>query len=216
MFSFGVRRTRPFFFRSASGTARPESGRLDNRLSHVPGILSGTLQGGGSRSPWVGEKRAFRCDQVGGKHPSASVSPTLRQTWPRVGPEAAMCVRKISAQCVLQFTPSLAAGCVLHRPVSRVIHCSELFFFFADFRPFCMRSRGYRDPPFPEKLRGEHFCPDGRSASRRTRVLEKLTAGTWEPRRRKVRLLFSRTLSSSLARQKAHPLQPQSEAARVA
>lgn len=40
-----------------------------------------------------------------------------------------MCVRKISAQCVLQFTPSLAAGCVLHRPVSRVIHCSELYFF---------------------------------------------------------------------------------------
>lgn len=37
-----------------------------------------------------------------------------------------MCVRKISAQCVLQFTPSLAAGCVLHRPVSRVIHRSEL------------------------------------------------------------------------------------------
>lgn len=41
-----------------------------------------------------------------------------------------MCVRKISAQCVLQFTPSLAAGCVLHRPVSRVIHCSELSFGF--------------------------------------------------------------------------------------
>jgi hypothetical protein len=42
-----------------------------------------------------------------------------------------MCVRKISAQCVLQFTPSLAAGCVLHRPVSRVIHCSELY---SDFK----------------------------------------------------------------------------------
>lgn len=41
-----------------------------------------------------------------------------------------MRVRKISAQCVLQFTPSLAAGCVLHRPASRVIHCSESFFFF--------------------------------------------------------------------------------------
>lgn len=40
-----------------------------------------------------------------------------------------MRVRKISAQCVLQFTPSLAAGCVLHRPVSRVIHCSELSVF---------------------------------------------------------------------------------------
>lgn len=55
--------------------------------------------------------------------------PTLRQARPRGVPEAAMRVRKISAQCVLQFTPSLAAGCVLHRPVSRVIHCSELSFF---------------------------------------------------------------------------------------
>lgn len=45
---------------------------------------------------------------------------------PGLVPEAAMCVRKISAQGVLQFTPSLAAGCVLHRPASRVIHCSEL------------------------------------------------------------------------------------------
>ena len=54
--------------------------------------------------------------------------PTLRQARPRGVPEAAMRVRKISAQCVLQFTPSLAAGCVLHRPVSRVIHCSELSF----------------------------------------------------------------------------------------
>lgn len=67
------------------------------------------------------------------------VLPTLRQTWPRVGPEAAMCVRKISAQCVLQFTPSLAAGCVLHRPVSRVIHCSELSFVFLRVRVFSLR-----------------------------------------------------------------------------
>lgn len=78
--------------------------------------------------------------------PSASVYPTLRQTWPRVGPEAAMCVRKISAQCVLQFTPSLAAGCVLHRPVSRVIHCSELSFFLRiGISPFPVRSRFDRE-----------------------------------------------------------------------
>lgn len=36
-----------------------------------------------------------------------------------------MCVQRISAQCVLQFTPSLAAGCVLHRPENRVIHRLE-------------------------------------------------------------------------------------------
>ncbi|GBM54732.1 hypothetical protein AVEN_76241-1 [Araneus ventricosus] len=54
-----------------------------------------------------------------------------------------MCVRKISAQCVLQFTPNLAAGCVLHRPVSRVIHCSELYnFYLANrFRKVVVRSR---------------------------------------------------------------------------
>ena len=66
--------------------------------------------------------------------------PTLRQARPRGVPEAAMRVRKISAQCVLQFTPSHAAGCVLHRPVSRVIHCSELFFRF--FSPFPFRVLG--------------------------------------------------------------------------
>ncbi|GFQ65007.1 hypothetical protein TNCT_20861 [Trichonephila clavata] len=38
-----------------------------------------------------------------------------------------MCVRIISDLSVLQFTPNLAAGCVLHRPASRVIHCSELY-----------------------------------------------------------------------------------------
>lgn len=66
--------------------------------------------------------------------------PTLRQARPRAGPEAAMRVRKISAQCVLQFTPSLAAGCVLHRPVSRVIHHSELSFCSATSRkPYCVR-----------------------------------------------------------------------------
>lgn len=39
-----------------------------------------------------------------------------------------MCVQRVSAQCVLQFTPSLAAGCVLHRPENRVIHRLESCF----------------------------------------------------------------------------------------
>jgi hypothetical protein len=56
-----------------------------------------------------------------------------------------MCVRKISAQCVLQFTPSLAAGCVLHRPVSRVIHCSELSFEVWSSPGFLPRSECVRD-----------------------------------------------------------------------
>ena len=37
-------------------------------------------------------------------------------------PGAAMCVRSVDDQCVLQFTLVLAAGCVLHRRTSRVIH----------------------------------------------------------------------------------------------
>lgn len=40
--------------------------------------------------------------------------------------EAAMCVRKSSVRRVLQFTPINAASCVLHRPVSRVIHRLQL------------------------------------------------------------------------------------------
>ena len=40
---------------------------------------------------------------------------------------AAMCVRSVDDQGVLQFTLILAAGCVLHRRTSRVIHRQELF-----------------------------------------------------------------------------------------
>ena len=39
---------------------------------------------------------------------------------------AAMCVRNVDDQGVLQFTLILAAGCVLHRRTSRVIHRQEL------------------------------------------------------------------------------------------
>ena len=38
-----------------------------------------------------------------------------------------MCVRNADDHCVLQFTLILAAGCVLHRRTSRVIHRRELF-----------------------------------------------------------------------------------------
>ena len=43
---------------------------------------------------------------------------------------AAMCVRSVDDQGVLQFTLILAAGCVLHRRTSRVIHRQELFLVF--------------------------------------------------------------------------------------
>lgn len=125
------------FFRSSGSASRDTAGSSLGSLRCPPtprsSILCGTLPDRWSTQD-LGrrERRGSRCDHVGGGGPpSACVYPTLRQTWPRAIPEAAMCVRKISAQCVLQFTPSLAAGCVLHRPVSRVIHCSELCFFFS-------------------------------------------------------------------------------------
>lgn len=56
-------------------------------------------------------------------------SPTLRRAWPKDGPLAAICVQSVDVQCVLQFTLIHAAGCVLHRRTSRVIHRLKLFSF---------------------------------------------------------------------------------------
>ena len=41
---------------------------------------------------------------------------------------AAICVQNVDVQCVLQFTLIHAAGCVLHRHTSRVIHRLEFSF----------------------------------------------------------------------------------------
>ena len=57
----------------------------------------------------------------------SGLSATLRRTRPGPrGARAAMCVRNADDHCVLQFTLVLAAGCVLHRRTSRVIHRREL------------------------------------------------------------------------------------------
>ena len=53
--------------------------------------------------------------------------PTLRRAWPKDGPLAAICVQSVDVQCVLQFTLIHAAGCVLHRRTSRVIHRLKLY-----------------------------------------------------------------------------------------
>ena len=55
--------------------------------------------------------------------------PTLKRAWPKDGPLAAICVQNVDVQCVLQFTLIHAAGCVLHRRTSRVIHRLKLFSF---------------------------------------------------------------------------------------
>ena len=79
------------------------------------------------------------------------LNPTLRQTWPRERPGAAMCVQGIDVQCVLQFTLINAAGCALHRCTSRVIHRSKLYFWIHDHlqgRPAAARiALIYRTPP---------------------------------------------------------------------
>ena len=76
-------------------------------------------------------------------------SPTLRRAWPKDGPLAAICVQSVDVQCVLQFTLIHAAGCVLHRRTSRVIHRLKLFLFsFQSGRASCSaHARGMRSEP---------------------------------------------------------------------
>ena len=57
-----------------------------------------------------------------------------------------MCVRNVDDQGVLQFTLLLAAGCVLHRRTSRVIHRQELYLVFFSHLPVG-RSAGIRTNP---------------------------------------------------------------------
>lgn len=91
---------------------------------------------------------------------------------PREDAGAAMCVRSVDDQCVLQFTLVHAAGCVLHRRTSRVIHRRELFSYF-DFavRIYICISRDERTCGKTTKRRGsgrEHSLP---SKPRRDRPL---------------------------------------------
>lgn len=67
-------------------------------------------------------------------------SPTLRRAWPKDGPLAAICVQSVDVQCVLQFTLIHAAGCVLHRRTSRVIHRLKLFSFSLLFQQSSTKS----------------------------------------------------------------------------
>eukprot|EP00745_Piridium_sociabile_P017881 TRINITY_DN266_c0_g1_i3.p1 TRINITY_DN266_c0_g1~~TRINITY_DN266_c0_g1_i3.p1 ORF type:complete len:280 (-),score=-8.14 TRINITY_DN266_c0_g1_i3:149-988(-) len=65
----------------------------------------------------------------------------------RTEPLAAICVQSVDVQCVLQFTLVHAAGCVLHRRTSRVIHRLKLFSCFG----FGHR-RGTHRGPDPQRL----------------------------------------------------------------
>ena len=88
-------------------------------------------------------------------------SPTLRRAWPQDGPMAAICVQNVDVQCVLQFTLIHAAGCVLHRRTSRVIHRQKLFFRFVFFcigkLPLPPHAEACRasQPAFPKRSHNE-------------------------------------------------------------
>ena len=70
--------------------------------------------------------------------------PTLNRAWPREQPKAAMRVRIVDDQGVLQFTLIHAVGCVLHRRGSRAIHRLQLFLSFS----FSFAVRGRAPRPF--------------------------------------------------------------------
>ncbi len=70
--------------------------------------------------PFMGSERDPIKDNQGSQQ-------TLRQTCLQHGyVESAICVRHVSVSGALQFAVFHAVCCVLHRPASRVIHCSEL------------------------------------------------------------------------------------------
>ena len=72
--------------------------------------------------------------------------PTLNRAWPRERPRAAMCVRSVDDQGVLQFTLIHAVGCVLHRRGSRAIHRLQLFRFRFSYRSYRRREERCLDP----------------------------------------------------------------------
>ena len=94
--------------------------------------------GGGGGGAARAQRRRDRASQATGR-----ALPTLRRAWPKDGPLAAICVQSVDVQCVLQFTLIHAAGCVLHRRTSRVIHCLKLFVhsFFPHFASGFLPSR---------------------------------------------------------------------------
>lgn len=69
---------------------------------------------------------------------------------------SAICVRHVSVSGALQFAVLHAVSCVLHRPASRVIHCSELSSLFsyvglATHFLLCQRNKShYWDQGWPE------------------------------------------------------------------
>ncbi|GFT80700.1 uncharacterized protein NPIL_190741 [Nephila pilipes] len=102
----------------------PESGPAGERLPRTRDTRGCSRGSGEFLSQLSRRVRTRRCQFT--LRVWASYDPQTGEASSPGRPEAAMRVRKFGVQCVLQFTPIIAASCVLHRPVSRVIHCSEL------------------------------------------------------------------------------------------
>ncbi|GFQ70842.1 hypothetical protein TNCT_246201 [Trichonephila clavata] len=120
------------------------------------------------------ESEGAVCDTAEGSHCASVTRPSDRRG-SRRGAGAAMCVRIISDLSVLQFTPNLAAGCVLHRPASRVIHCSELYdatIFIASAARRTLRIEFLRFCFLPRREGAVGRCARGRISSSRARKSE--------------------------------------------
>ena len=121
------RNSAPLAAAAASREARTEN--KDRGLHLEPRSRGGSKRPEGHLPPPLSYESSARQ-----KEPPAMgrTSPTLRRAWPKDGPLAAICVQSVDVQCVLQFTLVHAAGCVLHRRTSRVIHrlklCSVVLF----------------------------------------------------------------------------------------
>lgn len=102
----------------------PLAGRETDRARTDGLTLGGRGRLGALDAPAAGAAthRPARRRAVGGGAGPIDGKATLGRAWPREEPGAAMCVRSVDDQCVLQFTLVLAASCVLHRRTSRVIH----------------------------------------------------------------------------------------------
>ena len=121
---------RAMSFHASSRTERPVA-RNGCYLRRVRSVRSESALG---TTEHTGDRAATQQRYEGSmrrKEPPAMgrTLPTLKRAWPKDGPLAAICVQSVDVQCVLQFTLIHAAGCVLHRRTSRVIHRLKLFSF---------------------------------------------------------------------------------------
>lgn len=111
----GSRRTDHRQPRGRGGT--PLAGRETDRARTDGLTLGGRGRLGALDAPAAGAAthRPSLGRAVGGGAGPIDGKATLGRAWPREEPGAAMCVRSVDDQCVLQFTLVLAASCVLHR-----------------------------------------------------------------------------------------------------